>query len=337
MEALALPEEVNKVVMKDVQRLRRMQPAQPEYNVILSYLEFVLTLPWHDEHMGQATEDTEAEAENESPEPTDAAAAAAGDGPEDSVSFVDEIKMADAEIDEESAKDANGRGQSEIDLAFARRVLDEDHCGLEVVKKRMLQYLAVCSLREDLAGPILCLVGPPGVGKTSLGHSIATALHRKFHRLCLGGVRDEAEIRGHRRTYIGALPGQVLQAFARSGTRRPVILLDEIDKLSRDSRGDPAAALLEVRVVGYYDLRSCGWWRDCCDVRCCTLRSLTQTYGCVSAGIGPSPERNIQGPLSSGSFRHLQSTFHCNCQRLVHDPTPTFGPHGSDSNPLLLA
>jgi len=134
----------------------------------------------------------------------------------------------------------------DIDVVKARKILDDDHFGLEDVKKRLLEYLAVCSLKGNFSAPILCIVGPPGVGKTSLGRSIARALDRPFYRLSLGGVRDESEIRGHRRTYIGAMPGQIIQAMQRVGRRDPVILLDEIDKLSKDVRGDPASAFLEV-------------------------------------------------------------------------------------------
>ncbi len=178
--------QVAEIFEKEVQKLERANPNQPDYAIQLNYLQLMIDLPW-----GEYTKDN-------------------------------------------------------LDLKRARRILDRDHSGLETVKDRILEYLAVLKLKGDMKSPILCLYGPPGVGKTSLGRSVARALGRNFARISLGGLHDESEIRGHRRTYIGAMPGRIIQSIKRSKSSNPVIILDEIDKVGADFRGDPSSALLEV-------------------------------------------------------------------------------------------
>jgi len=186
IETAGLPEQVKAEADREVSRLAMISPASAEYNVIRTYIDWILCLPW------------------------------------------------------------NKYSEDSLDIVRAREILDADHFDMEQIKDRIVEFLAVLKLKQDMKGPILCLAGPPGVGKTSLGKTIARAMNRKFVRISVGGIRDEAEIKGHRRTYVGSMPGKIINALKTAGTGNPLIMIDEIDKMGNDFRGDPSSAMLEV-------------------------------------------------------------------------------------------
>ena len=227
---MELPEDVRKVVDRELGRLERLPTAAAEYGVIRTYLDWIASLPWD-----KTTVDN-------------------------------------------------------LDLDNAKAVLDEDHFDLEKVKERILEHLAVSKLKNDTSGPILCFVGPPGVGKTSLGQSIARALGRKFARLSVGGVRDESEIRGHRRTYIGAMPGTIIRHLRDAESMNPVMLIDEIDKMGADYRGRS----------GERDAR----------------------------GPRPGAEQELPRPLPRPAVRPLEDALHLHGEHARHDPVAAARPHG---------
>ena len=227
LRAAIMPREAKAAALKELRRLKKTPPQSPGYAAQRTYLEWMAELPWGLTSAERRRRELAARTPSDPPEPADAPALPA------QAPGVPPVPPLAAAIGDAS-------------LVAARATLDAEHYGLAEVKRRVIEYLAVRKIRADAPGPILCLLGPPGVGKTSLARSVANALGRDFQRIALGGVHDEAEIRGHRRTYIGAMPGRVLQAVRRAGVADPVVLLDEVDKLGRDSRGDPAAALLEV-------------------------------------------------------------------------------------------
>ena len=219
------------LLKKEIDKLKLIEPASPEFNVSRTYLDWLTILPW-----GVFTKDN-------------------------------------------------------YDIAKARRILDRDHYGLEDVKQRILEFLAVGIMKGNISGSILCFVGPPGVGKTSLGRSIARSIGRNFYRFSLGGIRDEAEIKGHRRTYIGAIPGKFIQSMKVCKSANPVIMLDEVDKIGASYQGDPASAL--------------------------------------TGSARSRAEQGLPGSLPRRSIRSLQRVLHLHGQPVGHDSPPAAGPDGS--------